>query len=487
MKSIPALSVVAFALPFFASGEEQPLTYCRDIAPLLQQKCVECHREGGGGPFSLQSYRDASRKARTIVRVVEDRFMPPWHAIGGDIPLEGDRRLTAQEIEIIRAWAKAGKPEGDPADLPPPRQFAKGWHLGQPDLVVTMAEAYDLPAEGPDVYRNFVVSTGLKEEKFLRAIEFRADSPEIVHHALLFLDGSGKARRADAKDDEPGFGEMPIDAAGGKQVGGWVPGATPRPLPRGLAFRVSPGADIVIQTHFHPSGKPESEQSTIALYFTDEPPEKEFTTLQIPPFFGAFSGVDLLPDEDHVEIHDSFELPVDVHAFGAHAHAHYRGKSMRMVAKLPNGEALNLLNIPDWDMDWQEDYRFVEQVFLPAGTRLEVDVVWDNSAESTKNPVIPPVRVRWGFESLDEMGSIDLFVVPAGDRNQNTAGMKTLRSAYREHLVWCAGEHVLRPDKLAIFGELRRKAIARFDKNGDGYLGLEEREAAKLSLKEALP
>lgn len=154
-----------------------------------------------------------------------------------------------------------------------------------------------------------------------------------------------------------------------------------------------------------------------------------------------------------------------------------------MVAKLPNGESLNLLNIPDWDMNWQEDYRFAEQVFLPAGTRLEVDVAWDNSAKSSDNAVVPPVRVRWGFESLDEMGSIDSFVVPAGDGRENTAQMKTLRSTYREHLVWCAGEHVLRPDKLAIFGELRQRAIERFDRNGDGFLGLEERVAASASLK----
>jgi len=388
-----------------------------------------------------------------------------------------------EQIATLRAWVEAEKPEGDPADLPAPREFAEGWFLGEPDLIIEMKEAYLLPAEGPDIYRNFVVPTGLTKEKFLRAVEFLPRSPEVVHHALLFVEESDKARKADARDAEPGFGEMPIDAAGGRQIGAWVPGAMPRPLPEGLAHRIAAGSDIVVQAHFHLSGKPESEQSTIGLYFTDEPPEKEFTAIQIPPLFGAFSGVDLQPGEDHVEIHDSFELPVPVHAFGAHAHAHYRGKSLRMVAKLPNGESLNLLNIPDWDMNWQEDYRFAEQVFLPAGTRLEVDVAWDNSAKSSDNAVVPPVRVRWGFESLDEMGSIDIFVVPAGDGRENTAQMKTLRSTYREHLVWCAGEHVLRPDKLAIFGELRQRAIERFDRNGDGFLGLEERVAASASLK----
>ncbi len=487
MKFLACLAVLLLALRLPLSGEVPEVTFSRDIAPLLQESCVECHREGGGGPFSLLSYRDASRKARTILRVVEDSYMPPWHAIGGDIALEGDRRLAPDQIATFRAWVEAGQPEGDPADLPPPPRFAKGWFLGEPDLVIRMEKAYELPAEGPDIYRNFVVPTGLKEKKYLRAVEFRPGTPGVVHHALLFVDDSGNARKADAKDELPGFGEMPIDAAGGRQIGGWVPGAMPRPLPPGLAHTLPAGSDIVIQTHFHLSGKPETEQSTIGLYFTDQPPEREFTAIQIPPLFGAFSGVDLLPGDDHVSIHDSFELPVPVHAFGAHAHAHYRGKSLRMIAKLPSGESVNLLNIPDWDMDWQEDYRFVEQVFLPAGTRLEVDVVWDNSAESTDNPVVPPVRVRWGFESYDEMGSIDLFVIPAGDREQNAARLKTLRSAYREHLIWCAGEHVLRPEKLTVFGELREKAIARFDENGDGFLGFEERRSARATLQNPLP
>jgi len=483
MKLPSTFLAVVLALPLLGSAETKDVTWSRDIAPLLQEKCVECHREGGGAPFTLQSYRDASRRARTILAVVEDRYMPPWHAIGGDIPLAGDRRLDPTQIDRLRSWVQAGKPEGDPADLPPPREFVEGWALGEPDLVITMDQAYELPANGPDIYRNFVIPTGLKKDKFVRAIQFRPGSPEVVHHALIYVDGSGKARRADAEDKEPGFSEMPVDGGTGRQIGGWVPGATARPLPEGLAHRIPKGADIVIQTHFHLSGKPERERSTIGLYFADGPPEREFTSIQFPPIFGAFAGIDLKPGDDHVEIHDAFELPVPVRAFGAHAHAHYRGKSLRMIAKLPDGgETLTLLNVPDWDMDWQEEYRFAEQVLLPAGTRIEVDVAWDNSEASTNNPVVPPVRVRWGFESLDEMGSIDLFVVPAGDRKQSAARMKMLRGAYRQHLTWSAGEHVLRPDKLAVFGELRQKAIARFDRNGDGFLGFEERKIARNAL-----
>ena len=482
MNTISRFALLSIAFPLAVSAEEETVSYSRDIAPLLQAKCVECHRDGAGAPFTLQSYRDASRRSRTILRVVEDRYMPPWHAIGGDIPLEGDRRLSEKEITLFRSWVEAGKPEGDPADLSPAREFVEGWQLGEPDLVLEMSEGYELPADGPDIYRNFVIPTGLTEEKYVTAFEFRPGSPEVVHHSLLFVDSSGVARKADEKDDEPGFEEMRAAVGSGKQIGGWVPGATPRPLPNGLAHHIPAGADLVIQAHFHLTGKPEKEQSKIALYFSKEPPTRKYTSLQIPPVFGAFAGIDLKPEDEHIEIHDSFELPVPVHAFGAHAHAHYRGKSLRMVAKLPDGDSLTLLNVPEWDMDWQEEYRFAEEVFLPAGTRLEVDVAWDNSTRSSDNPVVPPVRVRWGFESLDEMGSIDLFVVPSGENKMASDNMKALRKAYRQHLVWSAGEHVLSPEKLAVFGELRKNAIERFDQDGDGFLSVQEREAASDTL-----
>ena len=478
------LSALALSL-CVAQGDD--VTYNRDIAPLLQESCVDCHRENGGAPFALTDYDGTKRKASTIVRVVERGYMPPWHAIGGDIPIIDDRRLTEEQIDLFQRWIDAGRPEGDPADLPEPRQFSGGWQLGEPDLVLTMEEAYELPADGPDIYRNFVIPTGLTGKKFLKAVEFRPSTPEVVHHALIYSDSKGRARKVDESDPEPGFAEMPIGEGTGHGIGGWVPGATPRPLPEGLAHTLAPGSDIVIQTHFHLSGKPESEQSQIGLYFTDKAPERKFTSIQLPPAFGAFAGIDLAPGAEETVVTDSFELPVAVRAFGAHPHSHYRGKSLTMDAHLPDGKTIVLLNIPDWDMDWQEEYRFAHEVHLPAGTRLETRVVWDNSAESTDNPVVPPVRVRWGLESFDEMGSIDLFVITEGNRKQAEIALKKLNTAKKEHLVWKAGSHVVGPDKLTVFGKLREQAIARFDEDGDGHLGRDERELAKASLKPVLP
>jgi mono/diheme cytochrome c family protein len=480
-------SLFALVLLSAVSSEAAEPTWSRDIAPLFQEKCVSCHREGGGAPFSLVDYEGGRRRARTILELVERRQMPPWHAVGGDIPLLDDRRLTDAEVSLVAAWVAAGRPEGDPSEAPAPRVFPDEWQLGTPDLVIEMEEAYDLPADGPDIYRNFVIRTGLTEERHLRAIEYRPGSPGVVHHALIYADSSGRARQIDEADPLPGFAEMPVGEGTGRQIGGWVPGATARPLPEGLAHRLPGGSDIVVQIHFHLSGKPESERSRIGLYFADGPSRRPFTSIQLPPVFGAFAGIDLAPGEDHAEVSDSFELPVAVSAFGLHPHAHYRGKSLRLVARLPGGAELVLLNIPEWDMKWQEEYRFAEPVRLPAGTRLESRVAWDNSAASARNPVVPPVRVRWGFQSFDEMGSIDLFVIPEGGRKEAEAAIKELRSAYREHLVWRAGNHVLAPDKLAVFGELRQRALARFDADGDGSLDSSERAAAREALRAPLP
>jgi hypothetical protein len=274
---------------------------------------------------------------------------------------------------------------------------------------------------------------------------------------------------------------MPIGEGTGRLIGGWVPGTQPRALPEGLAHELPAESDIVIQIHFHLSGKPEVERSTVGIYFAEKPPQEKFTSIQLPPIFGAFSGINIEPGAPDTTIRDSFELPVAVKAFGVQPHAHYRGKSIRLTARLPDGESVTLLNIPDWDLNWQEEYRFREMVDLPAGTALTSEIMWDNSSERATNPVVPPVRVRWGFESFDEMGSVDLLVVPQGP-NPNEA-MKKLRQSYREHLTWVAGSHVLSSEKLTVFGKMRNQAMARFDRNGDGILGHEEREEAEAALR----
>jgi len=467
----------AFLLFLFTAPAWAEVTFTKDIAPLVQAHCVECHRPGEAGPFSLVSYAEVSKRSKTILRVAQDHYMPPWHAVGGDVPMKGERRLTDAQIQLLQSWVDQGTPEGDPRDLPPMPTFESGWKLGQPDLVLEMDRAYDLPADGPDIYRHFVLKTGLKESRWLKAIAFKAGSAEVVHHSLFYLDTSGAARQEDDKDDEAGFAEMPLGAGIGAFLGGWVPGSTAIPLPDGLAYRVPANADIILQTHFHLTGKPESEKSRIGLYFGKDAPERPFMGLQLPPLFGVFSLIQISPGDPQSSLTDESVLPVAVQAFGVTAHAHYLGKSLKLTAKFPDGREMILLNVPHWDFAWQEEYRFQDVVPLPAGTRLTSVISWDNSPDNPGNPTVPPVRVHWGRQSHDEMGSVTLLL-----STKNQKEFQRLRSSYHEHLNWQASRHLVSPEKLKFAHGLREKAMKRFDRDGDGQLNAQERAAAQAFL-----
>jgi hypothetical protein len=210
--------------------------------------------------------------------------------------------------------------------------------------------------------------------------------------------------------------------AGGATVplGGWAVGAQAQFFPEGLALKVPKGSDLVVQYHFHPTGKPESEKSIIGLYFAKKPPARSLTRIQMPPAYSLFSGLEIPAGEKDFVIRDSYTLPAAIDAVGVGAHAHYLGKQLKMTATLPGGEVKTLLFIKDWDFAWQDRYFFQQLVPLPQGTRLDTEIHWDNSAENPRNPSSPPVRVTWGEESKDEMGSISLMVVAQKESDYKT-------------------------------------------------------------------
>ncbi len=447
------------------------VTFSKDIAPLIFQKCTSCHRPGEAAPFALQTYADVKKRSELIESVVIERQMPPWKADRGDALFRYERRLEDDQMTLITDWIKNGMPEGNPAELPPLPEFPIGWSLGEPDLIVKMKEPFTVPADGPDIYRNFVIPLELDSERWVTAIDFRPSARSVVHHSLFFFEATGLARKIDGEDQQPGFkGGMGAIARlrGGPAVltpdasetepgrparrqqpgaglgffgdqaanespkfgplGGWALGAQPHPLPDGLAFRLPAGSDLILATHFHPSGKAEEEASTVGLYFTKDPTKRRFTAIQLPTAFGAFKGINIAPGTKEYVVEDSFELPVDVEAFGVGAHAHYLGKSMKMTATLPDGQTQTLLSIPDWDFAWQEQYRFANYVKLPKGTRLHSRITYDNSADNPRNPSHPPARVRFGEESTNEMASITLQVVAAQESE-----MPKLIDGYRVH------------------------------------------------------
>lgn len=471
-----ALAAVALGGPTFAAGSvNNPPTFTEHVAPIIFQNCATCHRPGEIGPFPLLTYQDVRKRARQIAEVTASRFMPPWHAESGHVEFLHPRVLTEPQIATLRQWHEAGAPEGDRRNLPPPPEFTAGWQMGKPDLILKMDQPFKLYAEGRDIYRNFVFPLNLAEDKWVRAIEFRPGTRSIVHHALFYLDESGKAREADAADPEPGFEEKGRLVRLFKPVGGWAVGSNVRALPDGLAYRYSKGADLVVQTHFHPTGKEEDEISTIGLYFARRAPTRSFVGIQLPPAFGEISGIDIPAGEAHYVVRDALTLPVDVEAFAIAAHAHYLGKAMTMKAILPGGREKILLRIPDWDFAWQEQYTFKERVTLPQGTRLETELVYDNSATNPRNPTSPPVRVKWGPMSTDEMGSITLQVVAAREEDTDT-----VRDALKEHAADMVIDRAMRQTRR---GGMVKAMLERFDKNGDGELDPEERVGLRSFLK----
>ena len=417
-------------------------TFAHAIAPIVFERCASCHRPGEAAPFALLSYADVKKHGPEIAAVTRSHVMPPWKATG-DCAFRDDRRLTVTQIDTIQAWVAAGMPEGRAADTPRLPAFTEGWPLGVPDLVLKMPKAYTVRAEGPDIYRTFVLPTNLPVDTWVRAIDFRPGARSVVHHSLFFYDASGQLRQRDGQDGQPGFnggmggggrGGLSL-LSGGKRgtgsgsLGGWALGAQAAALPDGLAYFLPKSADILLSTHFHPTGKVEQEQSTVGLYFATKAPEKEFTGIQMPPLFGALSGLDIPAGASGYTIEDDYTLPADVKAFGVSGHAHYIAKEMKMTATLPNGKTRTLLWIPDWDFSWQGQYMYQDYVPLPKGTKLHTVIRYDNSATNPRNPTTPPKRVRWGEQSTDEMGSVSLRLVAA-----NESDLASLQTDYLAHI-----------------------------------------------------
>ena len=426
--SLAAVVVLSGSLRGKTVESAGTLTFSEHIAPIVFENCSSCHRPNEAAPFSLMRYRDVQKRGELILNVVEDRYMPPWHARSEDFEFQDDRALSESEIELIGDWVESGMVEGDASKLPDLPEFTEGWQIGEPDLVVSMKEGYTLYAEGQDIYRNFVIPLNLDEDKWVQAIEFRPGARSVVHHSLFYYDTSGEAKKRDDEDPVPGFQTMGGGQVRDGSLGGWALGGNPRKLPDGLALYLPKDADLILSTHFHPSGKEETEISTVGFHFADEPSKMRFTEIQLPPEFGSLAGIDIPAGDSHYVKRDSFVLPVDVKAFEIGSHAHYLGKSMKMTATLPGGAVKELMSIPDWDFSWQESYRFKDYISLPAGTRLDAEVVWDNSEDNFNNPNIPPKRVKWGEESEDEMGSVFLQVIPADQEE-----FRELRKAIRNH------------------------------------------------------
>jgi hypothetical protein len=444
-------------------------TFNKDIAPILYENCATCHRPGQVAPFSLLTYQDAAKRAKLIALVTERRYMPLWKAEPGRHFLN-ERRLTDEQIALIGDWAEQGALEGDAADKPTPPAFPEGWEAGEPDKVFTMPTKFDVPADGPDQFRCFVIPMNLDRDVYVKAFEFRPGNRLVVHHAVLFMDNDGVSRRLAGESGSypcfagPGFVPLGI-------LGGWAPGSGPEVQRDGVSIPIRKGVFLVLQLHYHPDGKPETDQSSMGLTFGGPP------KIPIGLVWVNSRKINIAPGDSHYLVKTSVTLPQDVEVLGLTPHAHYLCKDMKVDARLPDGTVESLIRIKDWDFNWQGQYRYAEPVKLPKGTRVELEYTYDNSADNPRNPASPPVRVRFGEQTTDEMALVFLAVALAPGANARVFQQSLILEYVDKFLE--QGENIA--DIPPEIPPAQRIGLAMaetlFDKDHDGKLDADERKA----------
>lgn len=407
-----SLLLLALAVPMFG------VTFNKDIAPVMFEHCASCHHTGGIGPFPLMRYAEVVKHGEQIARITQSRFMPPWPPAHGFGEFVGDRSLTDAQIRLFAEWVKEHKPEGNAADLPPAPTFNDGWQMGKPDLILKMDQAFHLPASGGDVFRNFVLPSGVTQTRYVRGLELRLDNARVVHHANVVLDRTQSLRERHSNDGEPGFAGMDIitEAAANSfdpdsHFLFFKAGSLLRPEPEDMAWRLDPSTDLVVNLHLQPSGKAEKIQAEVGLYFTDRAPTRFPMLVQL-----EHDGALRIPaGAKNFAVSDSLTLPVDVELLAVYPHAHYVGKQIDAWATLPDGRRVPLIRINDWDINWQAVYDYKKPIALPKGTRLEMRITYDNTDANPRNPTKPPTLVTFGNRSQDEMGHVWFQVLTKGD------------------------------------------------------------------------
>ena len=412
-------AILAALLTVLTAGAA-PVTFNQQIAPIIYRNCTACHRPGESAPFSLLSYEDVKRRAALIAAVTKRRYMPPWLPEHGYGDFAEERRLTDSEIGLIQEWVKQGAPPGA-GRTPAPPKYADEWQLGTPDLILRISKPYQLPADGSEIFWNFILPVPITTTRWVKAIEVRPGDSKAFHHANVVIDRARASRRQEAV---PGAGfpgmdlnveETTFDPDG--HFLSWKPGSEPVVEPDGMAWRADPGMDLILNVHLRPTGKPETINPEIGLYFTGQPQTKFPMLIQLE----HDSTIDIPPGDKDFLVTDDVKLPLDVYVLAVYPHAHYLGKLMEGYATLPDGTRKWIVRIPSWDLGWQGVFRLKEPMLLPRGTVVSMRYHYDNSADNPRNPNNPPREVKGGNRSTDEMGHLWLQVLPAAAGDQRAA------------------------------------------------------------------
>ena len=410
MRQLVLAAVLLLSLPLTAARQRAVRhpsppggpTFSSEVVRIFQQHCQTCHHEGDIAPFSLVEYSEAKSRAALIKFMTQSRQMPPWKPSDGCGDFVDKRGLTAGEIDTIAKWVDDGAPEGNRANLPQPIDFGGGWALGQPDLVLKSSEAYTAPA-GTDTYRCFTIPTSLIADRYVTAVDTHPGDRETVHHMISFIDYNGASVALDEAEPGPGytcFGGPGFDLPG--TLGGWAPGSRPIELPPGIGFELPATARVVLQVHYHPHhGDPKPDRTEFGLYFAKEKPAK---LMRILPLVNTTFTIP--PNDSRYPVQAGFTLtapfpPAKLWLIAPHMHL--LGKTMRVDLARPDGTKQCLIDIADWDFNWQGAYRYREPIDIAVGSRVELTAYYDNSAGNPRNPNDPPKPVSWGEATTDEM------------------------------------------------------------------------------------
>ena len=377
------------------------LSYQQDVAPIINRNCISCHKQNEIAPFPLTTYEEVRKHAKQIAEVTESRYMPPWLPAGH--AFKDERRLTKEEIGKLTAWSK-DPTEGNEAPAHG-LGIEQAGPLGPSDLTLQVPTPYTVPAEGPDVFRNFIIPIPPGDVHYVRAIEIDPGNRKLVHHANIIQDRTRSLRYRDAKDGQPGFPGMDVTTESGNTFSPdshflfWKPGSPTEEEPSSQSWRLDPDTDLILNLHLRPSGKLEVIQPKITLYYAKSPPT-EFPMLLQLEHDGA---IHIPPNSHNATIEDHLTLPVSVDLLRIYPHAHYLGKHIEAWAQLPNRTRKELIDIPNWNLDWQGVFTYREPIHLPKGTTVYMRITYDNPT---------PHEVRTGDKASDEMGHVWLQVLP---------------------------------------------------------------------------
>jgi hypothetical protein len=382
----------------------QTPVFTKDVAPILQRNCQLCHRPGEAGPFPLLTYEQVRPMAKAIRTAVLTRKMPPWFADPHYGKFSNDRSMPQKDIDTLVKWVDGGAPQGNPKDMPKPRQFADGWAIAKPDAVIELPTAFPIPAKGVVEYQYILIPSPFKTDKWVQAAEARPTDREHTHHIIAFIREPGSKWLKDAK---PGIPFVPDKAVEEKDADGselpsdflvgYAPGQPPEQFTPGQAKLIRAGSDIIMQVHYTANGKASSDRSRVGLVFAKEPPAKRVFTVS------ATNGKFKIPpgDPNH-KVDAEFEMGSTVTLYGLHPHMHGRGKDFEYRVRFPNGDKRTLLRVPNFRATWQLWYDLTEPIVLPKGTVIECTAHFDNSANNPLN-LDPSKEVGWGDQAWDEM------------------------------------------------------------------------------------